>query len=158
MTRFNYSPHPMEAYRVPVKEACAVTALKKMPYPAAIWNLLWLSVPELDALLRVDASTPLPQGWHEPNFKVTSALRPVIADALEDEEMRGMLICHPDRFLAWFSKEDHTIFDCYDGIGPHWVDTVMDRAEQAARIITPPKPVLRFENNVVWLFPDSKVA
>ena len=145
MKSFVYSPHPAERYRVPVPEACSVRAIAELPHPVALWNMLWLSVPSVDHLL-----API-QGeeWIKWNRGVALSLPPLIRDVVEDDELALMLTRQPDEFIAWFQSQDQTIFDAHDALGDIWVETVLDRAEQAARRLLKPRQVVRMVDNVL---------
>lgn len=125
---YRYSPEPMEAYRLQNLPVCEVEVIKSSEYTFEAWNLFWLSNPTIDVVPTLGAR------WWEHYRPVEGLLVAVMSDVAEDEQLFTKLSLHPDVFSHWFAREDHTIFECYEKLGGrHWVSTVLDRAEEAAR-------------------------
>lgn len=142
---FVYSPHPPDHYFIPGLDRCEVRMVNQEHPTPVIWNLLWMSYPKVDNL--VGAS---PTGWFLNYRSFPELVRAVCADSLEDERMRYMLGRPPAEFHNWFSRErDYTIYDCWSVIGNQWVDTVLDRAEQAALSAIKAKPFIFGENGTL---------
>lgn len=130
---FRYSPLPIDQYRVVSLPTCEVAIVQGHPKRDAIWNLFWLSVPALDHLPGTG------RDWWKHYKPVHGALSAVIRDVLDDEVLFRKLLLHPSRFIEWFERDDHSVYECYEVIGTPWVDTVLVRAEEAAtrRLIVP---------------------
>lgn len=144
--RFRFSPHPISEYSLqgmPHNETAIITRLKES---LQVWNLFWLSIPSLDLIPGTGVH------WYRVYSPVPGAVNAVIHDVLEDEVMFRKLGMHPDAFVGWFEREDHTMFDCYDKLGGRqWVDTVIERAEMASARLAGsiPLPVISMKGNVV---------
>ncbi len=125
--RCHYSPLPIDQYRITSLDRCEVSSIMALPgqQAAAAWNLMWLSLPSVDAL-PVYGSAPR---WYEHYAVTPGASRAIVNDAIGDEFLLHKLQFHPERFLAWFESEQHDIYDCYAALGgDQWVATVTARA------------------------------
>lgn len=134
----------MESYRlvgVPNDEVHFIMTQVAKQYRDAVWNLLWLSVPDIDVLVGAGAEAPKLYVPHP------SALAAVVSDVIEDEVLYRKVMMHPDAFLDWFEREsDYSIFDCYEPLGcTRWVETVTERADMAAKRITSENPPIQIE-------------
>lgn len=100
------------------------------PDDVVVWNLFWLSVPALDSL-PIFGKRP---DWAKHYTPVEGALKAIVADAVDDDEvLRRKLQLHPQRFIEWFEREDHSIYDSYYALnGETWVSTVLARSKEAA--------------------------
>jgi len=148
---FRYSPLQIENYRLPGMKTCEVRSIEEMPEPdkAAVWNLFWLSIPDIDT---VPGSG---KRWFKTYTPVAGATGAIVrdvlagirADALEDPVMYYKVRLHPRRFIEWFEREDHTIYDSYYVLGgPKWVSTVLTRAERAkAHLLEEFRPAPNYE-------------
>jgi hypothetical protein len=143
MTTYHYPPLPAESYYYSVEGMCAVRKIQPSPKFQAILNLLWLSVPALDAL-----AVPHEGIWKS-NFKVVMVLQTVINDLPDDEELVHMVVRHPEEFIEWWTADDHaSLLECYGALGGEsWYERVLARAKQAADRM---KYKLVPANNVVY--------
>ena len=129
---YRYSPFDMLEYRITSLPECEITSIMSLPQEqaTAVWNLLWLSRPDLDALPEHGSSPD----WHKHYMPVPGTSRAITADAIADEAMLRKLQLHPTSFLAFFEREDHSVYDCYTALGGEaWVTTVTERAKASAR-------------------------
>lgn len=149
-----YSPLDIADYRITSMPACEVSGMMKLPPDQAtpVWNLAWLSLPSLDAL-PVHGKTP---NWFKHYVPTAGASRAIIADAIADDVMFRKLVMHPSRFLAWFERENHGIYDCYEALGgDKWVMTVLERATLSAKRMAEELPE-SVRNNVYYAaFPEK---
>lgn len=157
---FFYSPHPIEEYRITSLEACEASEVMKLPREKsiAVWNLFWLSVPALD-VLPIVGRTPDWFSYYDP---VPGAFGAITADAIADDaSMHPWLLMHPKRFLEFFERDDHSVYDCYYALGQEqWVVNVITRTQQAIRRLEnvphdPDDPVF---NNIIALFGKKDAA
>lgn len=150
-----YSPRPAIDYCIPNLPVCEVCEVLKMEQAPAIWNLFWMSTPSLDTL--PDAGSNWWRGY-QPQEGLLAA---IVGDATEDEAMYRKLMARPSKFIEFWERQDHSIFDTYEILGPAWVDTVLRRAYEAdSRFIDPlERRVTGREGNVIAVqFPTRKVA
>jgi hypothetical protein len=139
MPLHRYSPRVIEDYRlqgVQIDEVAYILKELQSQYRDAVWNLFWLSVPDIDVLLDAGSKGPT---LYTP---IRDALAAVVTDVIEDEVLYRKVMMHPDAFLDWFEREpDYTIFDCYEPLGGlKWVEMVTVRADAAAKRITAELP------------------
>ena len=143
--KYVYSPRPIEDYfllGLPDSEAELISKLTEAA--DAVWNLFWLTTPDID--LVPDAG----KDWWRRYRPWRGGAAAVLADATQDEVMRRKLTMHPRHFVAWFEREDHSIYDCYDVYdGRQWVDTVLSRAEAAGDRLTRLPGFIKAEGNVL---------
>lgn len=144
MKKIVYSPHAPDDYKAPVKDACVVSVIQLMEHYEAIWNFLWLSVPQVDLLL--DKRN---ENWVKGAAVLGRVANVLVRDVSADDELRDKLSLHPDKFLGWFQSEDPTIFDAYEVFGSQWAETVMRRADEAAHRLLRPRPVVRVQGGVL---------
>ena len=139
-----YSPKPIEEYLEASEHLGSIKSIAEQETCSeAMWNLYWLSEQQLDNLL--DRDKP----WWE-SYKVNEGLLvAVIQDVLEDYHLAQALSWSPSRFLDWFCREDPTIYDCYDVLGPGWVETVKLRAIEAAERLGEREAYVPLPSNVV---------
>lgn len=129
-----YSPAPIEDYVITSLPHCEARAISEQDEEHALplWNLFWLSVPALDALLTHGRK----RDWNIYYSPVPNAMKHIVADVygdFGDEVLRRSLVMPPSRFLDWFISENHSMYETYTALGgPKWVRNVLDRAEQAA--------------------------
>lgn len=109
-----------------------VSVITGLARGAAIWNLFWLSNPNIDRV------PELGRRWRKGYQHQVGLSEAVIADAIniEHEPLIWKLTMHPDSFMDFFQRQDHTTFRLYHRGGQAWVDTVMARAEESAIRIT----------------------
>lgn len=95
-----------------------------------LWNLFWLSMPTVDVLPEF-GSTPQ---WNLHYQATEKALHCLILEVETDPVLALKLAMHPARFLEWFRREDHLIYDAayHELGGEKWVSTVIRRASEAA--------------------------
>lgn len=130
-----YSPLAIEKYRITSLDRCEVSGIMSLPRERsiAVWNLLWLSVPLVDAL-PIHGKTP---AWFKHYQPTPGAARAITADAIADEALFRKLQMHPAKFVTFFERENHGIYDCYEALGgERWVQTVLSRAREAANRMT----------------------
>lgn len=140
--QYTYSPYPVETYRGVL--TCTEVIDKLGPdLLTPVWNLLWLSKPVLDGLL-----DRAPRVVHSLNPAVVQA---IVRDVQEDPVLRWKLVMHPTRFIEWFRREDHSIYDCYDEFGgDEWVYKVLGRACEAQNRLAESAHALITEGNVTY--------
>ena len=125
MNDYRYSPLPIEDYYVNMVGMTSVATIAKLDLSEAIWNMVWLSMPQLDNLPGSG------KDWHKV-FTTTPGLQAaLVTDVYEDEVLYRKLLMPPHRFLEWWKREDHTIYDAYEIGGKEWAVTVTQRAEEA---------------------------
>lgn len=128
---YSYAPLPINHYYIKALDECEVSTINSIEDPQgrlAAWNLFWLSVLSIDVLPKFGKR----RDWFKHYTPREGALGAVIADALQDDEMREMVQRHPSEFLAWFEREDHSIYDSYYALHSEvWVQTVLYRAKLA---------------------------
>ena len=139
-----YSPRPIEDYIEVSEHLGSIRGIAEQDMCSCeMWNLYWLSEPQLDGLL--DKEKP----WWE-SYQVNEALLVAVTqDVLEDYQLAQALSWSPSRFLDWFCREDPTIYDCYDVFGPGWVETVKRRAIEAAERLGEREAYVPLPSNVV---------
>lgn len=153
---FCFSPLPIADYQITSLGGCEVSGIMSLPadQSLAVWNLMWLSLPTVDSL-PVHGSTPQ---WFKHYSPTAGAARAITADAIADEALFRKLRMHPTRFLTFFERENHSIYDCYAALGgERWVRTVMTRAHEAALRMAhmPTSTPLSGLDNVLALFHAS---
>jgi hypothetical protein len=141
---------------IPSVPVCEVSEILKLPEAPAVWNLFWLSLPSLDTLPDSGAS------WWRGYQPQEGLLAAITADALEDEALYRKLMARPSKFLEFWERQDHSIFDTCEILGDGWVETVARRAREAdARFFDPMERrgvTGRIGNVVTVDFPGRKVA
>lgn len=151
-----YSPRPAADYCIKTLPVCEVGEVLKLEQWPAIWNLFWLSVPTLDTL--PDAGNAWWRGY-QPQEGLLAA---IIADATEDEALYRKLMARPSKFIEFWERQDHGIFDTHEILGDAWVETVTRRAHEAdARFFDPLERrgvTGRVGNVIAVQFPSRKVA
>lgn len=123
-----YSPHSQDSYRIRSIERCEFCVFTDHPYSKAVWNMVWLSNPTVDSLVEFDPLT-----WFLHYEFIDGLGQSVIADVTGDVVLLRHLHLPPLQFLSWWNKQDHTIYDTYDVVGPDWPATVKARALAAAK-------------------------
>jgi hypothetical protein len=135
-----YSPFPVDDYAILDLPTDSARTTKMLERGEAIWNLLWLSKPDIDTLRGAGPN------WAK-NYTPQPALSgAVVRDVNEYDALYEMLHEHPAKFAAWFAKEDHKTWHCYAACGARWVSTVLARAEGASVRLA---SNVKFEGNVV---------
>lgn len=138
-----YSPHPPSEYILEGMPRCEVSVMLMQPRGYAIWNLFWMSVPGIDAVIGTGIN------WHKV-YEATQGLYAAIeADVREDEKLHRYLTKHPSNFGAWFKDEDASIFDTYEVLGDAWAETVLQRATMAAARLDNANRVVARHGNIV---------
>lgn len=135
MLPFVYSPLEITEYRITALGDCSISQVMRLPHlqSTAVWNLTWLSTPALDSLPIYGKTPQWFKHYSPPELGVNLA---VTSDAIEDEALFRKLLLHPRRFIDFFEREDHSIYDSYDALGGDlWVKTVLERAEMAVKRI-----------------------
>lgn len=141
---YRYSPQPMSEYKLTGVPHDEVSVIAKSEHPEAVWNLFWLSIPALDS---VPGSG---HDWWRGYTPTPGILGAILADVYQDEVLYRKLMMHPEMFIQWFEREDHSIFDSYNVLGgPTWVATVLKRAELAVNRLCAEDPPIRVEGNVI---------
>jgi hypothetical protein len=140
MELMNYSPLPLQSYRLTGVANDHVTMVLSTPYPDPIWNLIWMSLPTIDLVV---GNKDWSKSFHYP----PGALAALAKDVIEDEVLRAKLTRPPLDFANWFSSEDHSIFDTYPILGPAWPATVVARAHVAHANLESIKP--QVQGNVI---------
>jgi hypothetical protein len=122
----HYSPFPPDRYKLIGTRFDPVDACNSTEHPAACWNLIWLSLPDVDKV--PDSGTD----WWQ-HFKLpVGAMTAILSDACEDQLLRSKLVMPPKTFANWFAREDASIFDTYKLLGADlWVQTVLRRAHES---------------------------
>lgn len=128
---FRYSPLPLTSYQPPDSALCGLQEIRESPQSAAIWNLFWLTCPEVDTLAGAGP------GWAKHYRPMPDVLAAVVADVTLDEVLFRRVMSRPEKFAAWWCRQDYSIFDTYYYLGPKWPVTVLERAHDA---ITRMKP------------------
>lgn len=151
---YNYSPRPIGDYLIHgLSGRCEAGAISSMEKGQAIWNLFWMSVPTLD---RLPGAGPR---WAMHYQSVPDVAASIAVDVTLDEVLYRKLLMHPSAFVAWFEREDHTIYDVHALMGGQvWVDRVLERAREAARRMASEVPALRAEGNIVYAIFGKKAA
>jgi hypothetical protein len=152
--KHRYSPLPIESYFIPGTEVCEIRTISQAgQWSPEIWNLMWLSSPTIDTL---PGSTA--KGYWKNYRSWPELVRAVINDAIGDEQLRDALAKPPAVFHSWFcNQRDYTIFDVWDVAGPAWVETVADRADQAAMARLSDRPFI-FTQDATLRIDYRKVA
>jgi hypothetical protein len=94
----------MTDYQIVGVRADVVSWIAREPLAAAIWNLYWLSEPQLDALPGAGMR------WINRFRPQAGGLAAVIRDVNQDPLLARKLQEPPGQFLSWFETEDATIF------------------------------------------------
>jgi hypothetical protein len=139
-----YSPRPMADYRIHALSECEVSVIAKQPRSLAtsFWNLFWLSTPSIDGIPGNSNGQ-----WWKIHTPIAGALAAVVTDIRGDEVLHRKLLMHPSRFLEWFERDDHSIYECYHVLGSSWPDTVIARGEEACLRLTPNLPRVFADTN-----------
>jgi hypothetical protein len=104
-------------------------AMPNKKHQAAVWNLMWLSLPSFDVLPQW-GSTPR---WFIHYAPTDGAFKAIMADVVGDDVLMSKLLMSPRNFISWFEREQQSRYECYDALGGQkWVDTVLARANEAA--------------------------
>lgn len=128
---FIYSPLAISNYILPTATRCAAKEIQESPQSHAIWNLFWLSCPDVDTL---PGAGPAWAQHYRPRPDVLAA---VTADVTLDEVLFRRVMSRPEKFAAWWCRQDYSIFDTYYYLGPKWPVTVLERAHQAIARMKP---------------------
>lgn len=120
-----YSPHPPESYVIGSMPTCQVREIQKIEHWQGIWNLFWLSVPDIDTLPGSGVD------WWRGYTPTAGVLGAVISDVLLDEVLYRRLVSQPRKFADWWCRQDPTIFTTYEVLGEKWAETVLTRAHEA---------------------------
>lgn len=125
MNDYRYSPLPIEDYYKDMVGMSSIKAVAALDLAPAVWNMVWLSIPQIDNLPGSGAD------WHKV-FRTPEGLQSaIVTDIYEDEVLYRKALMPPHRFLEWWKREDHTIYDAYEIGGKEWAVTVTQRAEEA---------------------------
>lgn len=122
-----YSPRPIEDYYISTLPTCEARIVREHERAPAIWNLFWMSTPTID---NVPGSG---RDWWRSYSPQVGALAAVIIDVVGDEVLYRKLLMPPQDFMAWFERDDHTVYECHTLFGDPWHETVMSRADEAMR-------------------------
>ena len=129
---YRYSPHDIADYTITTIADCEVRSIMRKPerFRLPLWNLFWLSTPAVDLLLEHGKS----ERWNRHYTFREKALPSLILEVETDPVLELKLGLHPARFLDWFRREDHDIYDSayHELEGEVWVETVKRRAAEAA--------------------------
>lgn len=129
---FVYSPRPIGDYHLIGLETDEVNVISQTGIPGPLWNLFWLSNPGLDKIPEAGA-----RWWrvYRPDATLLSTL---IRDVYNDAALTSQVVEHPFVFLNWFEAQEHRDYLTYEAHGGRrWVDTVLQRSDEAAtRIVT----------------------
>lgn len=123
--KYLYSPAVAARYRVKSLARCEVSVILETNYRHEVWNLFWLSCPQIDLCL--DAEDV---GNYRP---IPGLAGNVIRDVLADVQLINALTKHPHDFLRWFEYENHESYWCFKEHHGTWVDTVIRRAQEAGK-------------------------
>lgn len=134
---FLYSPAVAARYQVKSLMICEVSVILQDPYRHAVWNLFWLSCPQIDLCLDAEDS-----GGYQP---IPGLCANVIRDVKADVMLINALSKHPHDFLRWFEYEDHNSYWCHRDHGQQWVNTVIERAREAGK-----RADLKRDGNIIW--------
>ena len=140
MKACTYSPLPIESYFINALPMCSQRTILNTSEPEALWNMVWLSFPLLDNLPGSGAR------WYEKYKSDPDVYRAASMDVLNYDYLAEMLKEHPAKFAAWFAKQDHKSWACYENGGGAWVATVLERAAQSATNLA---SNVKIEGNVV---------
>lgn len=140
MNECRYSPLPIENYFIDIPVMSSIKAISKLDLAPAVWNLMWLSHPQVDNLPGAG------DNWHKVYTTPEDLQKALIRDVYDDEVLYRKLCMTPIAFLDWWRREDHTIYDAYDVGGKDWVETVTSRAEEAAARLS---KVIEVRDNVI---------
>lgn len=155
MAPFNYAPYPMDHYMLAgLQGECEVGAISKLDRAQAVFNLFWLSVPNIDVLPGCG------KGWSCHYRQIEHAASTIVLDVSADEVLYRKLLMHPTRFAHWFEREDrdHSIYDIYGILGEDaWSATVINRARLSAERMAAGISALERTGNV-YNFMRRKVA
>lgn len=122
---FCYSPVPLTSYELPGNAKCEAKEIQEFPQSQAIWNFFWLSCPDLDTLPGAGPN------WAQHYKPRPCTLEAAIADVTLDEVLFRRVSSRPEKFAAWWCRQDYSIFDTYYLLGPRWPLTVLERAHTA---------------------------
>lgn len=142
-----YAPLRRQMYELPDLPTCEVSEIGKLDFGSVpVWNLFWLSVPTIDT---VPGSG---HDWWRHYSPINDAAKCITADVLGDEVLHRKLMMHPVAFIAWFQREDLSIYDTCDVFGEaNWRETVLHRASTVVdRLRMMADPVLSNSKNVVY--------
>lgn len=128
-----YSPLPLQAYEPENPVGCDTSEIKKHPQSTAVWNLFWLSCPDVDTLPGASAT------WAQHYTPRPDVLAAVVADVTLDDTLFRQLSASPRDFAAWWCRQDCRTFDTYYYLGPKWPINVLERAHQAIARMKPEK-------------------
>lgn len=92
-----------------------------------MWNLLYLSWPDLDLWLDADAAGP-----YRPDM-VEAVAKTVFQDLGGRPLWEALLDLTPAAFSSLLEVSDYTHLDLYTLLGPQWIDTVALRAGRPQR-------------------------
>lgn len=147
-----YSPRPIADYAPVVDgQPTGVMQFYDDERNVATWNLLWLSVPEVDGYL-----TAPPEGFKEvtrslPSLRMGLVLRAFIMD---DKELFGspplaemLRQLPPLEFMRQLRSRPYQDLCLYDAFGEEWMATMLKRAQLSEGGVD--KPIS--ESNVVQL-------
>lgn len=125
-----YSPLPATSYVLDGVNDCEVSWILRQPLAVPIWNLFWLSNPNIDVIPGSGNS------WWSKYRAVEGTLSAVTADVLEDEVLYRKLLMSTQRFVDWFERADHQSYQCYHVMGgDQWVQNVICRARGRGQIV-----------------------
>lgn len=147
-----YSPRPIGDYVISSVPVCEVREVLQIgpAERAAVWNLFWLSTPALDTLPGAGGT------WWKGYTPQEGLLAAIIGDAIEDAALHHKLMARPSKFIEFWQRQDHSIFDTYEILGDSWVQTVLERAQEAERRFV--DPVTERRGNVIRVAFPRKVA
>lgn len=146
-TLYRYSPLPPDRYWLPGTSQCEVRILQGSLHASALWNLFWLSNPGIDKVPKTG-----PQ-WYRHYRPVDGLLSAVVRDVHYDAALACKLDMHPEMFLEFFERDDHSIYECYQRFGKPWVETVRSRADAAVVRMLSEKPPIVISGSTLTITP-----
>lgn len=141
-----YSPLPASSYVIQGVEACEASWIMAQPLALPIWNLFWLSNPNIDNLPGAG------KDWWKVYRPLKQSLSAVAGDVMSDEVLYRKLLMPVHRFAEWFERADHKVYLSYKVFGGDlWVSAVMSRAKEHGL-------VLGTSGNIVYANFNKKAA
>jgi hypothetical protein len=124
-----YSPRPASAYQRYWHERQLWIGVGQLPFvieSPALWNLLWLSAPEVDKVLDEDLPTMQMPAW----INATEACQETIVQNLGGAPISGLLLSLPPlKFVAKVLKHGPEGLAIYQSLGDPWIKTIKKRAK-----------------------------
>lgn len=152
---YRYSPHPIESYLIQGLEGhCEAGIISKLPNPGAVWNLFWLSTPQIDNIPGSGSN------WLNVYKPTVNGLAAITSDIIFDEVLNRKLLMHPVKFAAWVKVKDMTDYDSFAKYGVDWISSIVERCGESAFRIATENTQSTTPDNVISLimFRSKKVA